>query len=206
MPLCPAQTSGPLNHPLRSSSESICVGQLPSTVCVREWGLCQHCPRAVSVAPPSSFTRWPTRWTNTNGITASLFHCSQHTSPYTERGRERKRGVTVPATDRTERVNGTLYNMDIFQFADLMIHRCVIFFLTVSTGTGSSRQLIPNRMLYWFLRCRRSVLFFQISSVFFTFWHLQQQVLFFLLSIKTLSQHWLRPAHVFYDVFYQLCH
>lgn len=146
MPLCPAQTSGPLNHPLRSSSESICVGQLPGTVCVREWGLCQHCPRAVSVAPPPprSHAGRPDEPT----LMGLRPHCSTaHNTPaHTLRERERKRGVTVPATDRTERVNRTLYNMDIFQFADLMIHRSVI--LTVSTGTGRSRQLIPNRMLY----------------------------------------------------------
>lgn len=47
----------------------------------------------------------------------------------------------------------TLYNMVTFQFADLMIHQSVILAITVFTGTGSGRQLIPDRMVYWFLRC-----------------------------------------------------
>lgn len=86
-PLCPAQTARLLNHPLRSSSESICAGQL-EVQSVWEWGLCQQSPGAASVPPPRSHAGQP----NEPALTGFQPHCSTahntaaHTPQETERG------------------------------------------------------------------------------------------------------------------------
>lgn len=75
IPLCSTQTSALLNHPPRSRSKSICAGQLEVQT-VWEWGFCDYAPRQ-RLQPPacSTFTRWPTQWTCTNGISASRLCC-----------------------------------------------------------------------------------------------------------------------------------
>lgn len=77
------------------------------------------------VCTPTPFTRRPAQWTSTNGISASLFHRSQHTGSYTARDRE---GLQCqPQTGHTEEVNGTFHSVTIFQRADLMSYELLQF-------------------------------------------------------------------------------
>lgn len=143
VPLCPAQTSGSLSHPPRSSSESICVGQL-EVQSVWEWGLCQQAPgRCLSPLPP--FTRWPAQWTNTNGITAPLFHCSQHTtSLYSARERG---GYSASLGRGREKVTGTFYSVAISLFDDLTsFELCLIVLCSLRVGLWRDAMIIPEVM------------------------------------------------------------
>lgn len=142
--MCPAQTSGSLNHPLRSSSESICVGQLVvQCVCVRV-GPLSACPRAVSAHSPRSHAGQPSEPT----LTGLQPHCSTaHNTPghtLQEREGERESGVYSASLRQDRELMGhfTLYNMAIFQLADLMIHQSMILTVTVFTRTGNSWDYI----------------------------------------------------------------
>jgi len=147
--LCPAQTSQSLNHPLRSSSESICAGQ-SEVQSVLEWGLCQHAPGRCLHPHTSKLTRWPAQWTSANGILDPLFHCSQHTSSFSVRGG----GVTVPAADgHTENL---MEHFTWWPFSSMLTswalnHESIVLIITVFTGQEFFCELILDTMVYWFL-------------------------------------------------------
>lgn len=131
-------------------------------VCVRV-GPLSVCPGAVSAPPPPcSYAGQP----NEPTLMGLQPHCSTaHSTPaHTLQERESERGYSASLRqDRELMGHFALYNMVIFQFADL-IQRSVILAVTVFTGTGSGRQLIPDRMVYWFLRC--GFLVFTLWSLF----------------------------------------
>lgn len=98
-------------------------------------------PGAVSAAAPPSHAGQP----NEPTLMGLQLHCSTayNTQAHTLQGGG---GITVPASDRTERelMGHHFVQHCHFQFADLMSHRALILALTVFTGTGRGMELIPD--------------------------------------------------------------
>lgn len=102
-----------------------------------------------ALSTPSStptFTRWPAQWTNTNGITAPLFQCTQHTDHTLQKERERGgRLWCQPRTAQHERElmgPSTLHNMALFWFADLLSHCSSLSMCSLSQTAASPWNLL----------------------------------------------------------------